>query len=370
MLGKVGRLMPLALLSLTISDARADCADRGSALGVSRIVEIDTTNGPLYGEISVLQREESFLEPKEIVLTFDDGPIPRITKSILDTLDLFCTKATFFPVGRMALAYPASVRDILGRGHTLGAHTWSHPLNLKRLSLAKATDQIERGFAAVTLAAGHPISPFFRFPGLSDSNPMMAHLQERGIAAFTVDVVSNDSYISSPTRLADYTVREIEKRQGGIVLFHDIKASTAKALPTILASLRERGYRVVHMRAKAPFQPLESFNKDLEPLLAAATKGVKTSPGKETPSSEATDHLLPALVAPPPLKSLSGEPLDVAIVTPPLRERLPAEASHSPDDAQSAASDSTDDAPPRKQRRTRPKRQTEAESTGFDFFAF
>ncbi len=207
-------------------------------LGLDRVVEIDASTGPLYGDISVLTREERFLKPREVVLTFDDGPMPWITKSILDTLDRFCTKATFFSVGRMAIAYPATVKDVLARGHTLGGHTWSHPLNLRRRGLERAIDEIERGFSAIALAAGQPIAPFFRFPGLSDSDPMMAHLQSRGIAAFTVDVVSNDSYIGSAERLATYTLAQIDKQQGGIVLFHDIKSATAKALPTILTGLK------------------------------------------------------------------------------------------------------------------------------------
>ena len=174
-----------------------------------------------------------------MVLTFDDGPLPRYTKPILDALDQFCTKATFFNVGEMAMAYPSMVKEVIARGHTVGAHTWSHPMNMRHLSLDKAEDQIERGFAAVALAAGKPVAPFFRFPGLSDSGPMLAYLQERGIAAFTVDVVSNDSYIGSPQRLIQRTIAQIEQQNGGIVLFHDIKASTAKALPTILAELEE-----------------------------------------------------------------------------------------------------------------------------------
>ena len=68
------------------------------------------------------------------MLTFDDGPMPWITTSILDTLDQHCTKATFFSVGRMAIAYPETTRAIMLRGHTLGTHTWSHPLNIARLA--------------------------------------------------------------------------------------------------------------------------------------------------------------------------------------------------------------------------------------------
>jgi peptidoglycan-N-acetylglucosamine deacetylase len=195
------------------------------------------------------------LQPREVVLTFDDGPMPWITKSILETLDRHCVKATFFSVGRMAIAYPESVRDVLARGHTLGTHTWSHPLNLKRMTPEASTAEIERGFAAVAAAAGQPIAPFFRFPGLSDSGLLLAHLQQRNVATFTVDVVSNDSFISDANRLARETIAKIEMQKGGIVLFHDIKVSTAKALPLILSELKSRGYRVVHVTSKHPFVP-------------------------------------------------------------------------------------------------------------------
>ena len=85
------------------SPAQGACTpDQG--LGVARVVDIDTTNGPLFGDISRYPRERSFLAPKEVVLTFDDGPMPWITRSILDTLDRHCTRATFFSVGRMAVA--------------------------------------------------------------------------------------------------------------------------------------------------------------------------------------------------------------------------------------------------------------------------
>ena len=196
--------------------------------------------------------------------------MPWITKSILDTLDRFCTKATFFSVGRMALAYPATVREVLARGHTLGGHTHTHPLNIARLKPERATDEIERGFAAIALAAGQPIAPFFRFPGLSDSPGLLAHLQERGIATFTVDVVSNDSFIGDAGRLARLTIDRVEARKGGILLFHDIKAATAKALPAILGELKAKGYKVVHMRAKSPLVPVAHYDPELAPILAKA----------------------------------------------------------------------------------------------------
>ena len=257
-----------------LSGALAACNPE-HGIGLSRVANIDTSNGPLFGEHTGYQRSSSFLGQKEVVLTFDDGPMPWITKSILDTLDNHCTKATFFSVGRMAIAYPATTREILARGHTLGTHTWSHPLNLKRLKPESAIDEMERGFAAVAIAAGQPIAPFFRFPGLNDNAALLTHLQGRKVATFTVDVISNDSYIHDSARLIEYTLAQVEARKGGIVLFHDIKAATARALPVILGELKARGYKVVHMRSTAGFEPAAGYDTQLSPILAKAEPATK-----------------------------------------------------------------------------------------------
>lgn len=244
------------------------CALDDGGLGVSRVVEIDASAGPLFGAITAQVKEESFLKPKEVVLTFDDGPMPWVTNSILDTLDKFCTKATFFAVGKMAIAYPQTLRKVVDRGHTLGGHTWSHPLNLKRLGQDAAMAEIEKGMAAILLASGGRAAPFFRFPGLSDNAKMLAALQKRGIASFSVDVVSDDSYISNPAKLIATTLSRVEARKGGILLFHDIKPATAKALPSLLSELKKRGYRVVHMLATANVKPLAQYTEQLQPVLA------------------------------------------------------------------------------------------------------
>jgi len=301
-------------LAAAVQCARAEvCQDGKGGLGVARIVEIDTTGGPVFGSLTKRPREKSFLGPKEVVLTFDDGPMPGVTRSILETLDRFCTKATFFSVGRMAVAYPDLVREILKRGHTLGTHTWSHPMNLPRLKGRQAIDQIESGFAAVALAAGQPIAPFFRFPGLSDSAALVRHLEERGIATFTVDVVSNDSYIADPERLVERTLMQLAAESGGIALFHDIKPQTAKALPKLLAEMKARGYRIVHMRAKAPFEKDESYDTALRahlarvsPLATRRLIAVTEAPVAPAPAVSPPDAREPAATA-----TMAGDGEDV-----------------------------------------------------------
>ena len=305
------RAMAIALLMLLTDSGAATAVAAclpGAGIGLARIVEIDTRTGPLFGFHTGYQRTQSFLKPKEVVLTFDDGPMPWITKSILDTLDRHCTKATFFSVGRMAIAYPATTREVLARGHTLGTHTWSHPLNLKRLQPEGAVDEIERGFAAVALAAGQPIAPFFRFPGLNDNAALLTHLQSRGVGIFTVDAISNDSYIMDEARLVAHTMAQVEARQGGIILFHDIKAATARALPVILAQLQEKGYTVAHLRAGSPFEPQPQYAAQLEPILARAQRvgrntlvpfyGAIPKSGTDTPAAADATEVPVVAIAP------------------------------------------------------------------------
>jgi peptidoglycan/xylan/chitin deacetylase (PgdA/CDA1 family) len=322
-------MLALAFGAAGLSPAYAEetCPNPKDALGVSRIVEIDAKAGPLFGAFTKYEKEPRFLGPKEVVLTFDDGPMPKYTKPILEALDKFCTKATFFYVGQMAQAYPDMVKEVMGRGHTMGTHTWSHPMNLRAMSIERSTDQIERGFAAVALAAGQPIAPFFRFPGLSDSGPMLAHLQQRGIAAFTVDVVSNDSYIGSPSRLVARTLAQVEHQDGGIILFHDIKASTAAALPTILTELKKRGYKVVHLTSKSVFEPLPALTAELEAKREAAE--AKKAGGKKADVAAAEKPKLMPFYAPIQAANLEAQAApQVTALAPEARERVHAGGTH------------------------------------------
>ena len=248
--------------SANASSANATtCAGKTDILGVTRVISLDTALGQRFGRMQY--REDNFLADREVVLTFDDGPLPRYTRPILKALADHCTNATFFYVGRMAKAYPKMLKKVYAAGHTIAGHTYSHPLNLKKKSLAGAKYEIERGFLTLRKVLGHPIAPFFRFPGLSDSKPLMAYLRERGIGMFSVDVVSNDSYTRNPKRLAQQTMARLDKLGRGILLFHDIKASTARALPEILNQLHKKGYKIVHMTALQKFRHLSKDPKKL-----------------------------------------------------------------------------------------------------------
>jgi len=300
-----------SLLSLVSKPAQAaECAHPQTALGVERIVEIDASTGALFGRLTTQTHEPTFLKDKEVVLSFDDGPSPWVTPKILDALERHCTKATFFSVGKMAVAYPDVARDILVRGHTLGGHTWSHPRKLPRMKPEKAQDEIERGFAAIEAATGGGVAPFFRFTGLNDSAPLLKYLQDRGIASFTVDVVSDDSFIASPEELTRITLKRLDSRGSGILLFHDIKPATAKALPAILDGLKERGYRVVHTTYGKPLVAKSE-------LVAKFSEQVATKLAK----SQRTPRLMPFYGAISELSDARGAAL--AAASPPVTRIVP-----------------------------------------------
>jgi hypothetical protein len=177
---------------------KAQCANP-DALGVARVVEIDTTGGPGFGFEHFKQFD--FLADKEVVLTFDDGPWPANTPAVLKALADECTKAVFFPIGKHATYHPEVLRLVAAAGHTIGAHTWSHAnLNSKKMTDQLAKDEIEKGYSAVKLALGAAPSPFFRFPELQHGPAAMAYLGTRNIAMFSCDLDSSTSGRRMPSR--------------------------------------------------------------------------------------------------------------------------------------------------------------------------
>ena len=233
------------------------CQDQAKSLGVSRIAEIDTANGPRFGHQQY--KDVDFLAPGEIVLTFDDGPLRPHTQPILDALDAQCTKATFFMVGSQAIADPEMVRQVIRRGHTVGNHTWSHA-NLRKSTPLKARQEIELGLSAVTAAAGQPVAPFFRFPYLADTKSMLGYTQTRGFGVFSIEVDSQDWKTKNAAAVHRDVLNQLAETGKGIILFHDIQPATAHALPGLLEALRAKGYRVVHLRPKSMATTLPDFD--------------------------------------------------------------------------------------------------------------
>src|SRR5262245_11242329 len=129
-----------AILVLLIGRADAEQCPPG-ALGVRRTLVVDPNE---HSRVGAMQYRDTLrLNDSAAVLTFDDGPIPRYTTAILETLASECVKATFFMVGQMARAYPWMVRRVYDEGHTVANHTQNHPI--RKMSVDQAAREIEEG---------------------------------------------------------------------------------------------------------------------------------------------------------------------------------------------------------------------------------
>src|SRR5882724_5726045 len=252
------------------------CEGNPDALGVSRVVEIDTTGGPGFGFEHF--KTHDFLREGEVVLTFDDGPWPKNTVGVLNALAAHCTKAIFFPIGIHATWEPAILKKVAEGGHAVGSHTWCH----QDLSKTKGTcrvnnktvaveydpkDEIEKGISAVRWAVGGPTAPYFRFPALRQPPELIAYLGQRNIAIFSTDLDSFDFKMRKPEAVRQAVLAKLKKNGKGIVLMHDFQHATAEAAVGLLNDLKAGGYKVVFMKPKFPVTTIASYDEQILKLV-------------------------------------------------------------------------------------------------------
>jgi peptidoglycan/xylan/chitin deacetylase (PgdA/CDA1 family) len=224
------------------------CPGNPNALGTSRVI---TVTADEFSRIGTIQYKQTLpLKNHEVVLTFDDGPIPPYSNMILDTLDSQCVKATYFMVGQMAHAYPSIVRRIYNAGHTIGTHSQHHPFAFQNLSMQRVENEVDGGIESVDAALGDPkaVSPFFRIPGLGRTNAVEHFLESKGLVTWSADVDTNDWWRgTSASQIVKRAMRRLDAKGRGILLMHDIHPATAMALPMLLKELKASGYHVVQV---------------------------------------------------------------------------------------------------------------------------
>src|SRR5262249_44375260 len=225
------------------------------ALGVSRTIVVDPSE---HARLGSMQYGESLpLNDHEIVLTFDDGPLPPYTTRILDTLAAECVKATFFMVGRMVRGYPAVVRRVYAEGHTIANHSQSHPFTFHKMSVDQASAEIEGGFESLRWALGDPkaVAPFFRIPGLLRQNSVEQYLAAHNYMTWSVDFLADDWTHINNKEVARRAINRMEARRRGLLLRHDIQPATALALPESVQELKARGFKIVQVVPATDNQP-------------------------------------------------------------------------------------------------------------------
>ena len=187
-----------------------------------------------------------------------------------------CLKATFFIIGKHATYYPNILKDEAAAGHTIGFHTWSH-MNLDKKPFDVAKEEIEKGLSAVQWALdGQQTAPFFRFPALKHPPEVVKYLGERNVAIFSADFDSFDFKMHKPEQVIKSVMAKLEKHGKGIILMHDFQHATAEALPELLKQMKDKGYKIVHMRPKTAVVSLPQYDEEL--LKEAKLPTVSTRP--------------------------------------------------------------------------------------------
>ena len=240
--------------------AQAACPGNPNALGVSRVVQIDTTGGPGFGSQHFKQMD--FLQPGEVVLTFDDGPWLNHTKMVLDALARHCAKAIFFPIGKHTTYYPDILREVAAAGHTIGSHTWSHA-DLSKKTVEEGKQEIEMAISTVLQAIGDDAKPFFRFPALRHPPELVTYLGQRNIAIWSTDIDSFDFKFHKPERVVSNVMAGLKKWGKGIVLMHDFQKGTAEGLGSLLDQMKAAGYKIVQVKAKGSITSMPEYDQML-----------------------------------------------------------------------------------------------------------
>lgn len=240
------------------------CPGNPDAIGLSRIIKVDTTGGFYVG--TTYHTKMPLLRPKEVILTFDDGPYPSRTNRVLAALEHECTKATFFMIGQMAKAFPAEARKVAEAGMTIGYHTMTHSYKLAKGPLPESQAEISNGWKAVDQAVygksgDKPMTHFFRYPGLFNNRNVDEWFNSLNMGVFAIDAEGHDwirGYINTADapNVMNEALKQLEHNNGGILLLHDIKESSSNAVAPLLVELKKRGFKIVHVEPLIPPPPI------------------------------------------------------------------------------------------------------------------
>lgn len=184
---------------------------------------------------------------KRVALTFDDGPHPTITKQILNILDKYDARATFFMVGYRAEKNPSIVKEVWSRGNEIGNHSWSHP-QLTELSSKDVLTQFNSTNKVIQNATGKPATVFR--PPYGDTNKRIKDLISVPQVLWSIDT------LDWKYRNADTLLPMVKKNMhnNAIILMHDVHQSTADGLEQVLAYLQKEGYEFVTVSDILPYR--------------------------------------------------------------------------------------------------------------------
>ncbi|MBR2336034.1 MAG: polysaccharide deacetylase family protein [Clostridia bacterium] len=180
----------------------------------------------------------------KIALTFDDGPHPRYTGQILDVLEEYDIKATFFVVGVNAKNYPDSLIDVIKKGHEIGNHTYSHP-HVSGLNTYTLTDEVEKCESTIYGLTDYKTKLFRPPEGMIDAD-VRTVLRSLDYKVIMWDIDTRDWAHEPPEKIAENVISNIAS--GDIILMHDYighNSPTVEAIKIFIPVLLEKGYKFV-----------------------------------------------------------------------------------------------------------------------------
>lgn len=228
--------------AMLASGAAAAAVCDGDVLGTSRTLTLPRA----AAAFGTAQHGALPLARGEVVLTFDDGPHPAATPRVLQALKAQCVRATFFMNGEPLLRERAIAQQVRAEGHSVGMHGFRHLAFGERPAAEQLTD-LDAMDAAYREVFGTAAAAY-RFPYLAETPVLREALAARRITVMSVDAGIEDWLPDqTPQLLADRMAERLDRSGGGILLLHDAQEQTADALPLLLATLKARGLRVVHL---------------------------------------------------------------------------------------------------------------------------
>ncbi len=177
----------------------------------------------------------------KISISFDCAYGADYTVELLDVLDKYNVKCTFFAVEFWVKKYPEMVVEIINRGHEIGTHSKTHP-NMSKLNKTQIKEELESSINAITALTNGAIT-LFRPPYGDYDNEVIEVAESLNLYTIQWDVDSLDWKNLSASEIASRVINKT--KSGSIILCHNNGLHTAKALPTILATLQEKGYEFV-----------------------------------------------------------------------------------------------------------------------------
>lgn len=183
---------------------------------------------------------------KVAALTYDDGPHPKYTPQLLDILDKYKVKATFFMIGKEMEAHPEIVKEVMKRGHVIANHTYTHPHNIEADTSKQIESELMKCEAVIERLTGERPHLFRPPRGLVDGT-VFSVAERMGYRTILWTVCADNKGAPTPELMAKRVFKHI--RPGAIVLAHDGTFSSrwkdVAATPLIIEGLRKQGYRFV-----------------------------------------------------------------------------------------------------------------------------